>query len=395
VPVRAVGTPGEILQLIRRGEATTRNAVAGATGLARSTVALRIDRLIADGLVTELGDAPSTGGRPPAFLAFNREAGLVLVADLGATHARLGVTDLAGHALAEEAIDLDIATGPEAVLGEIELHFDAQLDMLGHSNDDVLAVGIGVPGPVEFAAGRAVNPPIMPGWHGYPIRDRLAERYDAPCLVDNDVNIMALGEHWVASPRPDNFLFVKVGTGIGSGLILGGRLHRGAQGAAGDIGHVQIAAAEGVLCRCGNDGCLEAVAGGRALAEQLAADGADTETSRDVVRLADAGDHIAVSAIREAGRRIGRVLASMVNILNPESIVVGGDVAEAGEHLLAGIREVVYRRSTALATAQLTVTTSALGDRAGITGAAAMAIEHVLDPKVIDASLRQVKGASA
>jgi glucokinase-like ROK family protein len=392
VPVSAIGTPGEILQLIRRGEATTRNAVAGATGLARSTVALRIDQLIAERLVTEVGDAPSTGGRPPAFLAFNRDAGVVLVADLGATHARLAVTDLAGHALAERAVDLDIATGPESVLTEMEAQFDSILESTSHH---VSAIGIGVPGPVEFAAGRAVNPPIMPGWHGYPIRDRVSARFDAPCLVDNDVNIMALGEHWVASPRPDNLLFVKVGTGIGSGLILGGRLHRGAQGAAGDIGHVQIAAAEGVLCRCGNDGCLEAVAGGRALAEHLAAGGAATETSRDVVRLADAGDHIAVSAIREAGRRIGRVLASMVNILNPESIVVGGDVAEAGEHLLAGIREVVYRRSTALATAQLTVTTSTLGDRAGITGAAAMAIEHVLDPRVIDASLRGVKGASA
>ncbi len=393
--MRPVGTPGEILGLIRRGEATTRNAVAGATGLARSTVAGRIDRLIADGLISEDGDAPSTGGRPPAFLAFNRHAGVVLVADLGATHGRLAVTDLAGEPLAEVAVDLDIAAGPEEVLHRVEAEFDALLDATDRGGDAVSAIGIGVPGPVEFAAGRAVNPPIMPGWHGYPIRDRLSTRFGAPCLVDNDVNIMALGEHWVASPRPDNLLFVKVGTGIGSGLILDGRLHRGAQGAAGDIGHVQIAAAEGVLCRCGNEGCLEAVAGGRALAEQLAARGAATATSRDVVRLAAAGDHIAVSAIREAGRRIGRVLASMVNILNPESIVVGGDVAEAGEHLLAGIREVVYRRSTALATEHLRVTTSTLGDRAGITGAAAMAIEHVLDPRVVDASLLAAKGATA
>jgi len=380
------GTPGELLQLIRRGEATTRTALAGATGLARSTVSQRIDQLITDGLVTEVGEAPSTGGRPPAVLGFNHQAGVVLVADLGATHSRLAVSDLAGRPLTEVAVDLDIAAGPEHVLGAVEKSFVDLLDEAGRQGTDVRAVGLGVPGPVEFAAGRAVNPPIMPGWDGYPIRDRFVDQYETPVLVDNDVNIMALGEHWVMTPPPDDLLFIKVGTGIGSGLILGGKLHRGAQGAAGDIGHVQVAA-EGVFCRCGNQGCLEAVAGGRALAQRLAEKGLDTVTSRDVVRLAKGGDARATQAVREAGRLIGRVLASMVNILNPDTIVVGGDMADAGEQLLAGVREVVYKRSTALATSRLQVLSTALGDRAGITGAAAMVIEHVFAPRMVDASL--------
>jgi glucokinase-like ROK family protein len=380
------GTPGELLQLIRRGEATTRTALAEATGLARSTVSQRIDQLITDGLVTEVGEAPSTGGRPPAVLGFNHDAGVVLVADLGATHSRLAVSDLAGRPLTEVSVDLDIAAGPEHVLGVVEKRFIDLLDEAGRPADAVRAVGLGVPGPVEFAAGRAVNPPIMPGWDGYPIRDRFHDDYSVPVLVDNDVNIMALGEHWVMSPPPDDLLFIKVGTGIGSGLILGGRLHRGAQGAAGDIGHVQVAA-EPILCRCGNQGCLEAVAGGRALAHRLSEQGLGTVTSRDVVRLAKDGDATATQAIREGGRLIGRVLASMVNILNPDTIVVGGDMADAGEQLLAGVREVVYKRSTALATSRLQVLSSTLGDRAGITGAAAMVIEHVFAPRMIDASL--------
>ena len=251
---------------------------------------------------------------------------------------------------------------------------------------EVLGVGIGVPGPVEFAAGRAVDPPIMPGWDGYDIRTRFEERYECGVLVDNDVNIMALGEHWVRDDPPDDFVFVKIGTGIGSGIILGGRLHRGAKGTAGDIGHVQVGDAE-VLCRCGNVGCLEASAGGRALAMALAERGLETSTSQDVVDLVRAGNRHAARAVREAGRQIGHVLATVVNMLNPAVIAIGGDVADAGEHLLAGIREIVYQRSTALSTRDLEIAQATLGDRAGITGAAAMAIEHIVAPSSIDAVL--------
>jgi predicted NBD/HSP70 family sugar kinase len=381
------GSPGQMLRLIRRGEATTRAELAGVTGLARSTVAQRVDLLIADDLVREVGEGPSTGGRPPAVLGFNPDAGIVLVADLGATHSRLAVSDLAGEPLEELSADLDIAQGPDIVLDWVAAGFAELISAARRSQNDVRGIGIGVPGPIEFAAGRAVNPPIMPGWHDYPIRNRFVDAYGVPVLVDNDVNIMALGEHWVMTPTVNDFLFVKVGTGIGSGLMLGGSLQRGALGAAGDIGHVMAGGAD-VLCRCGNVGCLEASAGGAALARDLAANGHATSNGRDVVALVRAGNHDAIQAVREAGRLLGRVLASTVNLLNPAMIMIGGDLAEAGEQLLAGVREVVYQRSTALATSTLQIKAATLGDRAGITGAAAMVIEDVLAPQSIDAALR-------
>ena len=389
-----VSSAGSILELIRRVGTTTRSQLADATGLARSTIADRVDQLIAGGLVAEIGEAPSSGGRPPTLLGLNAGAGAILAADLGATHGRLAVCDLGGSAIAERPVEIDIATGPVPVLSEVERIFLELLSECDRSPRDVMGVGIGVPGPVEFAAGRAVSPPIMPGWDGYPIRDRFVARFDVPVLVDNDVNIMTLGEHWVQTDPPDDFLFLKVGTGIGSGLILGGRLHRGAQGAAGDIGHVQVADAADVACRCGNTGCLETVAGGRALARALRAEGVEAADSRAVVALVKAGNRPAIAAVRTAGRLIGQVLATTVNLLNPALIVVGGDIAEADEQLFAGIREVAYRRSTALATSRLQIVQSALRDRAGITGAAAMVIEHVLAPGWIDSNLQVSAGAT-
>jgi len=379
-------SPGHLLRLIRTGRARTRGELGAATGLARSTVAQRIDALIGAGLVVEVGGAPSTGGRPPSLLGFNADAGVVLAADLGATHSRIAVCNLLAESLAETTAELDINSGPEAVLGWLEETFDELLADIGKTRGEVRGVGIGVPGPVDFARGMAVNPPIMAGWHLYPIKDRLATRYRAPVLVDNDVNIMALGECWVMEPKVDDFVFVKLGTGIGSGLILGGVLHRGADGAAGDIGHVRTTSDE-VVCRCGNNGCLEASAGGGALAAQLRADGLEVAGGRDVVRLLERGNEEATRAVRQAGRLIGQVLASMVNLLNPSLIMIGGDLARAEQQLLAGIREVVYQRSTTLSTTDLSITTSALRDRAGITGAAATAIDHILTPRAIDEAL--------
>lgn len=380
------GSPGYLLDLIRRHSPITRAELASITGLARSTVAQRIDHLIAQNLVGEVGEAVSTGGRPPTMLGFNAGSGVVLAADLGATHSRLAVCDLDANLLAEVRRDVDIAEGPKAILHWVLETLGELTAEANRSAVDVRGIGIGVPGPVDYTAGRAAHPPIMPGWHDYPIRDRIAERYDVPVLVDNDVNVMALGEYWVMQPKVDDFLFVKIGTGIGSGLILGGRLHRGARGAAGDIGHVQAGSAD-VTCRCGNPGCLEASAGGAAIARDLAAKGHGAEGSRDVVSLVKAGNHDAIQAVRDAGRLIGSVLATTVNLLNPAVISIGGDVAEAGQQLLAGIRETVYQRSTALSTNELQITTGRLGDRAGVIGAAALIIEHVLDPETVDTVL--------
>jgi predicted NBD/HSP70 family sugar kinase len=266
--------------------------------------------------------------------------------------------------------------------------FGELLAEAGRRAGDVRGIGVGVPGPVAFSSGRPVNPPIMPGWDGFSLPDWFASRYDAPVLVDNDVNIMALGEHWTHWRSCEHLMFVKVGTGIGSGIVAGGHIHRGAQGAAGDIGHIHLSDHDDVVCRCGNRGCLEAVAGGRALAQRLAAEGRDATDTRDVVRLVRAGDPLAIRMVRDAGRSLGEVLAGCVNFFNPSVILIGGDLGEAHEQLLAGVREITFQRSLPLATRDLRTEPSRLGDRAGVIGAAIMVIERVLAPEAIDRAIQ-------
>jgi predicted NBD/HSP70 family sugar kinase len=377
---------GAMLRLIRDGQASTRAELVSLTGLARSTVSQRMDALVSQRLVVPAGENASTGGRPPQVFAFNRGAGVVLAADLGATHARLAVCDLGGEVLAEAAEDVAIADGPANVLGWLEARFVRLLDTIGRSSDDARGVGVGLPGPVEFATGRPVAPPIMPGWDGYEVAGRLAGHFGVPTLVDNDVNIMALGEHWSAWRGCDHLLFVKIGTGIGCGIITEGRIHRGAEGAAGDIGHIHVPGND-EFCRCGNRGCLEAVAGGGAMAGRLRSAGIAAENARDVVRHVRSGRAEAMQLVRQAGRDLGEVLAASVNFFNPGVIVIGGDIAHADEHLLAGVREVVYQRAVPLGTRSLRIVRSVLDDRAGVIGAAVMVIEHVLAPDAVDSMI--------
>jgi glucokinase-like ROK family protein len=259
-------------------------------------------------------------------------------------------------------------------------------------------VGLGVPGPVEFRSGRPISPPIMPGWDGYPIRERFAARYGAPVWVDNDVNLLTLGE-WrsgVAAGH-DDVVVVKIGTGIGAGIVSGGRIHRGAQGSAGDVGHIQITEDPGVVCRCGNIGCLEALAGGEAIGRagaaaamdgrsprlQTALDQRGTVSAEDVARAASFGDPIAVALLQEAGRRVGSMLASVVNFFNPSLIVIGGGVANSPELFIASIRETVYRRSLPLATRDLRIAHSSLGGLAGVIGASAMVVDQLFSRESI------------
>ena len=383
----ATSGAGAMLQTIRSTESTTRAELVANTGLARSTVAQRIEALLAQGLVVPVGENASTGGRPPQAFAFNAQAGVILAADLGAIHCRLAVTDLKARVLEEETHDIAIADGPEVVLTWLEDAFLALLSATGWTPADVRGIGVGVPGPVEFATGTPVAPPIMPGWDGYPVARRLASRFDAPTLVDNDVNIMALGEHWSAWRDAEHMLFVKVGTGIGCGIITNGRIHRGALGAAGDIGHIHVPEHDDVLCRCGNQGCLEAVAGGAALAATLASEGIDATDTRDVIELVREGMPRAVQLVRQAGRELGEVLAASVNFFNPGVIIIGGDMAHANEPLLAGVRQLVYQRAVPLGTRSLRITRSTLDDRAGVVGAAVMLLEHIFSPEAVDAEL--------
>jgi predicted NBD/HSP70 family sugar kinase len=382
-PSLALPTPGALFHIIRREDGVTRADLGRLTGLSRASVSQRVDRLIDSGLVREASDQPSGGGRPPSSLVFAGDVGVVLAADLGATHARLAVVDLAGNLLAELAEDLDIADGPQ-ILDVVEKQFSELLDRAGRRPDEVHGIGVGVPGPVEFETGRPVNPPLMPGWDGYSIPDRLSRGFDVPILVDNDVNIMAVGEYFTNWATKRDLLFVKVGTGVGCGIITEGQIYRGAQGAAGDIGHIRVAAETETVCKCGNVNCLEAIAGGAAIARAARERGCEVANSRDVVELARAHDPDVVQLVRDGGRVLGGVLASLVNAFNPDLIVIGGDMAEAHEQLFAGVREIVYQRATPLATRDLEITPSPLGDRAGRAGAAVMAIQHVLQPGRID-----------
>jgi glucokinase-like ROK family protein len=386
----------EVLDAVRLAGAGSRTEVARRTRLSRAIVAQRIGELVERGLLIEQGTRPSTGGRPPRQLRFAAETGHLLLVDLGATSIAVALADLSGRITAFAEEPADIAWGPERIIGRVEALLEELRGRPEGAPGRLRGIGVGVPGPVEFRTGRPVAPPIMPGWDGYPIRERFTERYGAPTWVDNDVNILAAGEWRYGIARGhDNVVFIKVGTGIGAGLISDGQLHRGSQGAAGDVGHIGVADHRGVVCRCGNVGCLEALAGGAALArdaEAAARDGrsrllADVlardghVTAEHVGWAAARGDAASVELLQQAGRRIGSMLASIVNFFNPSLIIIGGGVASAGDVLPAAIREVVHGRSLPLATRELSIRRASLGAHGGVMGAAAMVLDELLTPE--------------
>ncbi|GAA1825110.1 ROK family protein [Nesterenkonia flava] len=378
---------GSLFQLFRDGQPHTRAWLASMTGLARSTVSSRIEELLASSLIAPAGESSSTGGRPPSTFILNPGARCTVAVDLGGTHARLAVTDLSGHILAEEDHALAISQGPAAVLDAVADTAERLLAQAEQSPSGVLGVGIGLPGPVEFTTGRPTSPPIMPGWDGFDVPGYVRERLPVPVLVDNDVNTMALGEHTMVHPEVDHMMFVKIATGIGSGIISDGHLQHGAQGAAGDLGHIAVPGGDDAPCTCGNSGCLEAVASGPAIAARLRTSGLDVPDHAALLELVRDGEPEAVRAVRQAGRDVGSVLAGCVNLLNPSVIVIGGVVATAGEHLLAGIRETVYSRSLPLATQHLRIVGTQTSGRAGVLGAAAMVTHHMLAAPQVNALL--------
>jgi glucokinase-like ROK family protein len=382
-----------LLDLVRSGVADTRPALSQRTGLGRTAITQRTTTLLDAGLLEEGDLNPSTGGRQARTLRFCKDAGRILTAELGATGFTAGITDLMGTVLTKRHRDCDIAQGPDPVLSEVESTLDELLREIDGAPSDVWGVGLGLPGPVEFATARPSEPPIMPGWNNYPVRERLVARYNAPVWVDNEVNLLCLGELRAPGMSDDlgDLLYVKIGTGIGAGISHAGHLHRGAQGCAGDIGHAAVTDDNTVVCRCGKTGCLEAVAGGAALArdgEQLARSGKSpvlaailntkgTITAADVTTAAGAGDHHAVQLLVAAGRRIGAMLATMVNFYNPSIILLGGKIAEAGDLFLAIIRETIYRRSLPLSTRELRIEKARLGEEGGLVGAAYMVLDEL------------------
>jgi predicted NBD/HSP70 family sugar kinase len=377
---------GELFQLLRDGVPRTRAELAKSSGLARSTVAARVDELMRMGLVAPVADAASTGGRPPSQFALNPSAKVVIAVDIGASHTTVAVTDLAGTILARCSDTIAVSLGPEGVLSwAVDTAKELMIEA-GLTRDRIAAVGIGVPGPVEYSVGRPSRPPIMPGWDAFDIPGWVQQHLEVPVLVDNDVNISALGERSAEWPDTDHLIFVKVATGIGAGIISDGRLLRGAQGIAGDFGHVRVARGANIPCHCGNTGCLEALASGPAIARSLAELGLDAADGNDVVELVKGGNLDAIQAVRQAGRDLGEVLTASVSLLNPSVIVIGGAMARVGEHLIAGVREVVYRRSMPLATERLAIVQSGTGGEAAVRGASMLAVEYALSPQILPQS---------
>lgn len=374
-------SPGSVLALIRSGEATTRNELAERLSVARSTVVQRLGVLSDAGLVRVAGDAQSSGGRPASIFAFDENAGVVVVGDLGQTGCHLAVCDLRARPVAELTASLLIEQGPEIVLQWVKQRFTELLAEVGRTWDEVLGVGIGLPGPVDFNTGRPVSPPAMPGWDGIDVPSMFADVTDSPVLADNDARIMALGEHREARRDDRHMIFVKIGSGIGAGLIADGNVLRGERGAAGDIGHIVVDPNATEVCRCGNVGCLDAVAGGWAIARRM---GDIAPTPPDVVRLAREGHPEATGQVRRSGRMVGAAVADAVNLLNPTSVVIGGKLAEADEQVFAAVREVVYRHATPVASRHLEIVITELGHMAGVIGAAHMVVDYVLEPERVE-----------
>ena len=372
----ALNLSSYLARLIASGQATSRSDLARMTGLARSTVSEHLAPLLRIGLIVELEAEAGARGRPPLVLSLNSQAGVILVADIGAARGRLAIADFGQHFLAERSIKTDVSRRPEIVLAEVRQEFLHMLSEHSIEAGSVRLIVVGLPAPVDFSNGVPVRPPIMPGWDNYPVVASFQEAFTAPVLVDNDVNLMALGE---ARCRPSDrcpLLYVKVSTGIGCGIVThDGQLHRGADGAAGDIGHVRVRGHD-EICRCGGIGCIEAFASYEAIVRKVGG-----ESEPVAVRTGDIGEAQVATLVRSAAEDIGEVIAMLVHFFNPAVIVLGGRMTQFGDEMLAGVRSVVYQRALPLATRRLSVELSTLGHRAGIIGAVVLGVEHVLSPR--------------
>ena len=384
------------MALIRSGHARTIGEIAFSMDMARSTVMQRVDLLISQGLVvagTSTAETMGVRGRPAAVLQFDPGSGVVLVAQLGMTGARVAVTDMDGSILAERFAAFAIELGPETVTEKISTALTDVLGDTGHLGSAVEGIGVGLPSAVELATSRAPMVTEITSWEGFPMAERLSGCFDVPVFVENDVNLLALGEQRICWPDSSVLLCVKAGSVIGCGTLVQGAIVAGAQGVAGGIGHLAVPG-DTTPCACGNVGCLDAVASGRALTAALKAAGLPVSSARDVATLARNGVPEAAQAVRKAGTAIGAVLAYAVNLLNPDVIAVWGYLAEAEDHLLAGIRESVYRRALPAATRSLRLVKARLEDGAGLTGAAMMVTSNVLSPSAVDLRLTKQSPAS-
>ncbi|WP_408897746.1 ROK family protein [Nocardioides sp. R1-1] len=382
--VRESATAGDLLALLRDGRASTRAELRALTGLSRTAVVARVGALVDAGLLRAGAELASTGGRPAGSLVFDTGAGVVLAAAIGRSRSQVAVFDLGGAELASSAVDHEIGAGPDAVMPGVA---DQLRGLLERGHPPVLGVGVSLPGVVDPVRAVSVDTPVMPGWDGVPLAPYLVAVADAPLFLANDADTLARSEFLGHARTIRNLLVLKASTGLGLGVIADGRIVSGALGAAGELGHTKVPEAAGRPCRCGDVGCLETVAAGWALVARLREQGRDVGHVRDLVAHALAGDAEAKQLIRESGRHVGELLAVAINLLNPGAVVLGGDMAAVYDVYAAGVRESVYGRASALATRELNVLPATYGDRAGLVGCAALALDAVLSPAAVDARL--------
>jgi predicted NBD/HSP70 family sugar kinase len=381
-PAAAEGT-GQLLQLLRNGSGSTIAELAAAMGWSRSTVNQRLDYLLEHGLVTSEQGGNPTRGRPALVCRFAPEAGVVLAAQVGMTGSRLAVTDLAGEILEERFITMDVPAGPAQMLSDVQAALDDLLHASGAAGQDVAGIGIGLPSSVELGTySRSLGLPGVAWDRGY-FAQALRRRYTAPVFLDLDVNLLALAERRKGWPDSEVFVCVKLGTLINAAIVVNGRPVHGLDSLAGELGHLKVSGST-VPCSCGSTGCLDAVASGNALVKQLTGAGFEVRHVSDVVALADQGQPEAVLAVRRAGRQIGEVLASVVNLLNPGVIITWGYLTEAEAPLFAGLREGLYQTALPGSSERVDLRRTGLGDLAGVRGAALMVIDEVLAPPAVD-----------
>ena len=360
----------QILDLVARGDARSRSELAAALGVAPSTVGLRVQRLLDAGLLEEAGDGASRGGRRPRVLRIAPDGGVVLSVDLGGGHARIGRHTLSGELQRVRTLDIDLADGPVATL-------DAVIPVLRElvGAERLHGIGVGLPGPVDLSTGSVDQPSRMPGWPGFRVGEHLRERLGVSTVVDNDANLAALGEHRAQLGHDGHSITVKAGTAVGSGIIVAGRVHRGATSAAGDITHTRIDGSGDVPCSCGNTGCLETVASGASLVRQMRERGRrDVSSTGDVLLLARDADPEATTLVRTAGTHLGQALSGVVNFFNPHAVFLTGSMS-ASEPFIAAVRSRVYEACHPLATQTLRIEAAVTGADAILHGAARLALD--------------------
>lgn len=373
-----------VVRAVRMAGSLTQAEIARATGLSAATVSNIVRELKESGTVDVT--PTSAGGRRARSVSLSAAAGIVVGVDFGHSHLRVAVGNLAHQVLAEEAEPINVDVSAAQGFDRAEQLVERLITASGISRDKVVGVGLGVPGPIDVASGTLGSSTILPGWAGTTPREELAARLGVPVHIDNDANLGALGELvWGSGHGAGDLAYIKVASGVGAGLVIRGRIYRGPGGTAGEIGHITLDES-GPVCRCGNRGCLETFTAAHYVLELLRASHGTGLTMPKVVQLARGGDLGCRRVVADIGRHIGRGVANLCNLLNPGRIVLGGDLAEAGELFLDPIRESVARYAIPSAARQLRVVPGALGGRAEVLGALALVLSEMGDSTLLDSS---------